>query len=187
MKTVKVYGPLRKFLGGKLRFDFHGLNTPSQAIKALCANFPELEKWLIDSKKRGIVYKVFVGKERITEDNLITSYLGPWSERDVLKIIPVIIGAGRGFGQFLAGAALFALSFVVPIPGLGMIGLSLMLGGVYQMLAPPPPAAPKDPARLESFSFSGIVNTSNQGMAIPCVFGRCYTGSIVLSAGIEAK
>ena len=187
MKTVKVYGPLRKFLGGKLRFDFNNINTPAQAIKALIVNFPGLEKWLIDSEKNGIRYKVTVGKERVTEE-AASPLLLPWSEKAVLKIVPVITGAGRGFGQFLAGLFLVTLAVFVPGVGatIGWMGASLMLGGVAQMISPAPPVGPKDPNRLQSFSFSGITNTSTQGMAIPCVYGRCYTGSIVLSAGIES-
>ena len=187
MKTVKVYGQLRKFLGGRLRFDFDNIHTPAQAIKALCVNFPGLEKWLIDSKKNGIAYKVTVGEERVTEDNL-SPLTHPWSKRDVLKIVPVITGAGRGFGQFLAGALLVGISLFVPgvAAAVGWMGASLMLGGVAQMLSPSPPVGPKDPNRLQSFSFSGIVNTSKQGMAVPVAYGRAYSGSITLSAGLDS-
>ena len=96
MKVVKVYGALKKRLGGIGRFEFEAQN-PAQAIKALCANFPGLEKWLIDSEQDGIGYKVTVGKEEVGEDNLATLAM-PWSEKDVFKIVPVMTGSGRGFG-----------------------------------------------------------------------------------------
>ena len=69
MKVVKVYGALKKRLGGQGRFEFVA-NTPAEAMRALCANFPGLDKWLIDSEQNGIYYKVAVGKEKITEDKL---------------------------------------------------------------------------------------------------------------------
>jgi predicted phage tail protein len=52
MKVVKVYGALRKYLG-QCRFQFEA-DTPAQAIKALCVNFPGLDKWLLDSEQNGV-------------------------------------------------------------------------------------------------------------------------------------
>ena len=83
MKVVKVYGALRQKLG-RCRFEFVA-DTPAQALKALLANFPDLEKWLIDSEKDGVGYRVTVGKERITEDDVSGLHL-PWSEREVFSI-----------------------------------------------------------------------------------------------------
>jgi predicted phage tail protein len=109
MKVVKVYGALRKRLG-QCRFEFD-VATPAQAIKALCVNFPGLEKWLIDSEKDGVGYRVAVSKEKITEQDL-TPLLMPFSDKEVFSITPVIAGAGRGTGAILAGVGLIALAIV---------------------------------------------------------------------------
>ncbi len=211
MKVVKVYGALRKRLG-QCRFEFE-VDTPAQAIKALCVNFPGLERWLIDSEQTGMGFRVTVGKERITPEDTSVAVL-PWSERDVFSIAPVLAGAGGGFGRVLAGIGLVALAIVAgPAAGgflglgaglagagagliggtaavaLGGIGASLILGGVAQMLSPQPDISAlqrgKEAARLESFSFSGIVNTSQQGMPVPIVYGRAFVGSAVLSSGLD--
>ena len=108
MKVVKVYGALRKRLG-QCRFEFD-VNTPAQAIKALCVNFPGLEKWLIDSEKDGVGYRVTLGKERIADD--LSPLVFPWSEKEVFSITPVIAGAGRGVGTIAAGLGLVALAVV---------------------------------------------------------------------------
>ena len=108
MKVVKVYGALRKKLG-QCRFEFEAA-TPAQAIKALCVNFPGLEKWLIDSEKDGVGYRVTLGKERVTDD--LSPLIMPWSEKEVFSITPVIAGAGRGFGSIVAGLGLVALAVV---------------------------------------------------------------------------
>ena len=98
MKVVKVYGALRKKLG-QCRFEFEAA-TPAQAIKALCINFPGLDKWLIDSEQDGVAYRVKVGREEATPSDV--SVLGlPWSEREVFSITPVVAGAGGGFGRVL--------------------------------------------------------------------------------------
>ena len=187
MKVVKVYGALRKKLG-QCRFEFYA-DTPAQALKALCVNFPGLERWLIDREGEGIGFRVTVGRERITNGNVEDLAL-PWSEREVFSITPVICGAGRGFGEILAGIGLIALSFVVPFAStvLFNFGVALVLGGVAQMLSPQPDLGfnnGKDAARLESFTFSNIVNTSKQGLPVPIAYGRVFTGSAVLSSGLD--
>lgn len=187
MKVVKVYGALRKKLG-QCRFEFYA-DTPAQALKALCVNFPGLERWLIDREGEGIGFRVTVGRERITNGNVEDLAL-PWSEREVFSITPVICGAGRGFGEILAGIGLIALSFVVPFAStvLFNFGVALVLGGVAQMLSPQPDLGfnnGKDAARLESFTFSNIVNTSKQGLPVPIAYGRVFTGSAVVSSGLD--
>jgi len=155
----------------------------------LCVNFPGLERWLIDREGEGIGFRVTVGRERITNGNVEDLVL-PWSEREVFSITPVICGAGRGFGEILAGIGLIALSFVVPFAStvLFNFGVALVLGGVAQMLSPQPDLGfnnGKDAARLESFTFSNIVNTSKQGLPVPIAYGRVFTGSAVVSSGLD--
>jgi len=121
MKVVKVYGALRKKLG-QCRFEFD-VDTPAQALKALCVNFPGLEKWLIDSEQDGVSYRVTLAKEKLNEQNagLIVC---PWSEKEVFSITPVLTGAGGIGGQIGIGIGLIALSFLLPGAGLfGTVGL----------------------------------------------------------------
>lgn len=115
MKVVKVYGALRKRLG-QCRFEFD-VNTPAQAIKALCVNFPGLDKWLVDSEKDGVGYRVAVSKEKVTEQN-VAPLLMPFSDKEVFSITPVIAGAGRGVGQIFAGLALISVAVLSSGAGL---------------------------------------------------------------------
>ena len=213
MKVVKVYGALRKRLG-QCRFEFEA-DTPAQALKALCVNFPGLEKWLLDSEQDGVAYRVTVGKEKITTDDL-TPLILPWSERQVFSITPVIAGAGGVAGKIGIGIGLIAISFLFPGAGLfgttslfgataatagtagaltaigtafSALGASLVLGGIAQAISPTPSFSGlergKEAARLESFSFSGITNTVQQGLPVPICYGRCYIGSAVISSGLD--
>ena len=203
MKVVKVYGALRKRLG-QCRFQFEA-DTPAQAIKALCVNFPGLDKWLLDSEQDGVAYRVTIGKEKVTEDDL-SPLVMPWSEREVFSITPVIAGAG-GVGRVLAGIGLIALAVLVPGIGggvaatvfgtafssvslaIGSVGFSLVLGGVAQLISPQQTYSStergKEAARFESFTFSGITNTAQQGLPVPIVYGRAYVGSAVISSGLD--
>jgi predicted phage tail protein len=212
MKVVKVYGPLRKYLG-QCRFEFVA-DTPAQAMKALCVNFPGLAQWLLDREAEGMAFRVTRGRDKITNEAPEGLVL-PWSEREVFSIAPVIVGAGRGVGTILAGIALVALAFVtyggslaLGATGLtvkagltgfaafgagaaaaaGTLGIGLIITGVAQLISPMPSLgfnSGKEAARLESFSFSGIVNTSKQGMAVPICYGRAFVGSAVISSGLD--
>ena len=193
MKVVKVYGALRKRLG-QCRFEFD-VATPAQAIKALCVNFSGLEKWLIDSEKDGVGYRVAVSKEKVTEEDVSPLFM-PFSEKEVFSITPVIAGAGSGTGQIFAGLALIAVSIAVPAAafglksmlGVGLAGGSLLLGGIAQAISPQPQLGlerGKEAARLESFVFNNVVNTAKQGLPVPIAYGRVFVGSAVLSSGLD--
>jgi len=215
MKVVKVYGALRKYLG-QCRFQFEA-DTPAQAIKALCVNFPGLDKWLLDSEQDGVAYRVSIGKEKIAADDL-SPLVMPWSERQVFSITPVIAGAGRTGAMIGIGIGLIALSFISfgagsALAGVGAagglfggaaaagatvpflstalfgIGVSLALGGIAQLISPTPSFSGmergKEAARFESFTFSGITNTAQQGLPVPICYGRTYIGSVVISSGLD--
>ena len=206
MKVVKVYGALRKKLG-QCRFEFEA-ETPAQALKALCVNFPWLTKWLLDSERDGVSYRVTIGKEKLSDQTAGALAL-PWSEKEVFSITPIVAGAGRGGASIGIGIGLIALALVNPfgaatigtfglsapiavtslLPAVGAIGASLVLSGIAQAISPTPAISSlergKEAARLESFSFSGIVNTSQQGLPVPIAYGRVFTGSGVLSSALD--
>jgi predicted phage tail protein len=218
MKVVKVYGALRKYLG-QCRFQFEA-DTPAQAIKALCVNFPGLDKWLLDSEQDGVAYRVSIGKEKIAADDL-SPLVMPWSERQVFSITPVIAGAGRTGAMIGIGIGLIALAIIAgPAAGgflglgaglggatgagaavsmglvggafasaIGAVGVSLVLGGIAQLISPQQTYSSaergKDAARFESFTFSGITNTVQQGLPVPICYGRAYIGSAVISSGLD--
>ena len=219
MKVVKVYGALRKRLG-QCRFEFDVL-TPAQAIKALCVNFPGLEKWLIDSEKDGVGYRVAISKEKATEQD-VSPLLMPFSDKEVFSITPVIAGAGGSTSQILLGAALIGASFLLPGAGLfgttsvfgvsasgtaagagvvvgsaaataagtalSFIGAGLVLQGIAGIISPQPELGlerGREAAKLESFVFNNVVNTSKQGLPVPIAYGRVFVGSAVLSSGLD--
>ena len=213
MKVVKVYGALRKYLG-QCRFQFEA-DTPAQAIKALCVNFPGLEKWLLDSEQDGVTYRVTIGKEKICENDL-SPLVMPWSEREVFSITPVIAGAGRtgaliGIGLALVVGAIVLGPAVGGFLGLGAglagggagiiggvaagliggLGASLVLGGIAQLISPSQSFSNaergREAARFESFSFSGVTNTVQQGLPVPICYGRAFIGSAVISTGLDVN
>ena len=193
LSKIKVYGRLARFLG-KRTFEAE-VSSPVDAFRFLLANFPSLESHMMEQN-----YCVKVGDYEINETELDI----PTGSQEI-KIVPVIMGARKGFGRFLLGVALIGAAIVLPgaAPALGFggftagsagasflavttanVGLYLALSGVAQMITPTEElgGASDDPA---SFTFSGIQNTIRAGVAIPVVYGEIFTGSLVISGGID--
>ena len=199
LRKVKLYGKLAEFVGHK-EFDVE-VNTVGQAVSFLINNFPQLENYM--SPK---YYQVKVGNFDIDKDEI--HY--PVGKEDI-HFVPVISGAGRGFGKILLGAALIGGAFLMPAgsgvtlmqgiklkslanvglltKGMLYVGASLALQGVTDLLFPLPKPEPfnseQDPQL--SFSFNGLQNTSRAGTPIPIVYGEIMTGSVVISAAIDTN
>jgi len=193
LSKIKVYGRLARFLGER-SFEAE-ISTPLHAFKFLLANFPHLERHMMEQN-----YCIKVGKDEIDETELFNP-IG----RQEIKIIPVATGS-RGFTRVLAGVALIGAAILAPgaAPAFGFggftagtagasaltvaaanVGAYLILSGTAQMLTPvpTPDAVQDDPS--QNFSFSGVQNTSRAGTAIPVIYGEIFAGSLVVSAGID--
>ena len=199
LKKVKLYGDLAEVTGHR-EFDV-AVNSIAQAVSFLINNFPQLE-----SHMSSRYYKVLVDEQEISEQEIHFP-----TGQGVIKFVPVIQGAGGNFGRILLGGALIALSFSAGIftnplafgtesflglakAGLGAkatfgIGAALVLSGVSGMLFPVPKmpefSSEQDP-RL-SFSFSGTQQTHRAGTPVPVVYGEIFTGSVVISGGIDTE
>ena len=206
LNKVKVYGRLARFLGERT-FEAE-VKTPIDTFKFLLANFPHLERHMMEQN-----YLVKVGKVDISENNL----LDPLGQQEI-QIIPVVVGARKifsGIGKVLTGVAIVAavgltggfgtfaaagggfsgLGFAAGAgAGLGAslaaaagnFGIYLALSGAAEMLTPvPKPPGVSDDPQSQNFSFSGVQNTSRAGTAIPIIYGEIFAGSLVVSAGID--
>lgn len=102
-----------------------------------------------------------------------------------------VLTAGVGAGFLSAGLGATSSFFILgsaASTAIGSIGAALILGGIAQAISPTDAGSferGREAARLESFSFSGIVNTAKQGLPVPIVYGRAYVGSAVISSGLD--
>ncbi len=102
LKTVTLYGELAERYGKNWNLD---INSPSEAVRALCANNPTFKDFVGSSQDRGVEYKISVGKTYIEEAHEIYNPSG----KQEIKIIPVVLGAKKkGVGTILLGIALIA-------------------------------------------------------------------------------
>jgi len=109
LKKIKVYGKLRKFLGeSSFQAD---VDSPSQAVKFLLCNFPEVESHMANQH-----YKIKMGEQDIPLDLLHLK-----GEEDI-KIIPVASGSipvvAAVTGAISTGAAVVAsAASAIPVVG----------------------------------------------------------------------
>lgn len=197
LRKIRLYGPLAKFVGKRV---LHAdIASAAEAVRFLLANFPELEQHMADQH-----YRVSTGGYDLALEELHH----PSGQQDI-KIIPVVDGAGA-VGRIIAGVALVALTIAtggfalagggaaaIGLFGAGTVsvatltlgvGVSLIIGGVAQLLTPTPKAnigadSEQDPRK--SYSFSGIQNVSRQGVPVPVIYGETLVGSVVISAAID--
>lgn len=113
-----------------------------------------------------------------------------------------IAGGFLGLGAGVGGGAVTGFLGAAAANIIGAVGTALILGGVSQLLSPTPQLGQIGPASMspgagstttegteldpqESYSFSGIQNTSRQGTPVPVVYGETIVGSVVISAGVD--
>jgi len=198
LRKIKVYGALKKFLNWETGTFLADISNVAEVGRFLVANWPSVEKHMQDQH-----YKIFVGNYNLGEEEL--NY--PIGQTEEIRIVPVVVGAKGIFkstiGKIVTGAALIAAPFLAPslfpvVAGISTagiatgIGISLALGGVSQMLTPTPSistfsgndaGAALDPQ--SNYSFSGVQNVSRSGVPVNLIFGEIFTGSVIISAGID--
>ena len=203
LRKIKLYGELAEFVGHR-EFEVKA-DTLAHAVSFLVNNFEGIDKFMNPKH-----YQVKIGSYAVDESEF--SY--PIGQEDI-HFIPVIAGAGRGFGKILLGAALIGLAFI-PFAGAGTglgaafkggfsaakfakvgfiskglagLGTALVLSGVSDMLFPVPEVpdfeSEEDP-RL-SFSFGGTQQTGRAGTPVPLVYGEIFTGSVVISGSVDTE
>ncbi len=201
LKKVTLYGELAEKYGKSWNLD---VSSPSEAVRALCANNPGFKSFLATSQDRGVGYKVMVGKTYLQNQNEIYNPSG----RQDIKIIPVVLGAKKdGLAAILLGAALIyfsgglaaaavtgataagasasaAATIGTMVSGAAMnIGVGLIKGGIAQALATTPEEIKDD----QNYSFNGAANTVSQGVPVPICYGQLMIGGAVISSGVTSE
>lgn len=185
MKSILLYGFLGRRFGRVHRYD---VASPAEAVRAMCATLKGFRKALVD----GGAYRVLVGGKQSLS---VEEVPHPVSDRESIRIVPVIAGAGNGAGQVILGAALVVVGTFTTFFSAGtssalvVAGYGMMIGGAAQMLFAS--TSPKSTDRAEnqpSYAFDGAVNTAAQGNPVPVLYGGpLIVGSQVISAGLSVE
>ena len=158
MKKVYLHGALGKHFGEKWELN---VSTPVEAVHALFANNPEIEKYLNKKHQDGVYYGIKKsGEEKFTETG---EY--PLSTDKDLHIFAIPQGAGFA-GSLIMTAITTAASMYVS-----------------KKMAE---AMERDDSALQaqtkSFIYNGSDNRFSQGSTIPAGYGRVKVGSSVISS-----
>lgn len=173
---VRLHGPLATQYGAEHRF---AISSPREAIEALDANFPGFRRDFLAVGHYGLL----VDGDWRDETNCQDVANSPISRE--LDICPII--EGRIFAPIVA-----AVTAVTGITGIaatligGVITLGLLVGASL-LLSPKPKKTDRDETKNENYIFSGPENVTEQGVPVPLVYGRCFVGSVVVSAGLEVS
>jgi len=214
-KEIKLYGPLAKFVGQRkflaeissageairmLLANFPGLerHMADQYYKVIVDNHEsDLDEINYPASQTIKIVPVIGGAGGV----------GKIIAGVALVAAAVVLGpVGGGFlglGMGVGGGVGFGALGTIASSLIGAVGGALILGGVSQLLSPTPQIGQIGPASMnpgggrnttsegtemdpqESYSFSGIQNTSRQGTPVPVVYGETIVGSVVISAGID--
>lgn len=189
MTKIELSGVLGKTFGN---VHHRLISTVHEAGAALSATIPGFEKFMNNSKEKGLTFAVFKGKKNISEDDLGFPVSG-----EVIRIVPVVIGSKKaGILQTILGAVLVVAGFIstftpaaAAAPYLYSMGASMMLGGVIQMISPQPGglARKESSDNKASYAFGGVTNTASQGYPVGLLYGKRRIGGAIISAGIYVE
>lgn len=194
MRRVILHGRLKRQFGPEFRLD---AATVGECIRGIGVQV----KGFLAALKEGS-YEVIRGERRtglrLAETDINTLRLG---QAD-LHLVPVAAGRAKGgalkaiLGVALVGVAIFASggTLAAPLAGLtgggmwgsvAVLGLGLAVSGAAQMMTK---KESSDTGKKEdSFAFSGPTNGTEQGTAVPLIYGRVMCGSIAASTGLDIE
>ncbi|MEN5285876.1 tail assembly protein [Stenotrophomonas lactitubi] len=193
LRTIRLYGKLGARFGRKFRL---AVNSPAEAIHALCVLVPGFQQYLMGAKSKGMEFAVFNGRQNLSRDQLHDP-----PGQDDIRIAPVMVGSKRGgVLQTIMGVILIVVGVYMNVVATGsgtgfiQMGVGMVVGGVAQMLSPQPKGlgAKDSPDNAPSYSMNGTVNTQAQGNPVPVAYGGhdkkgMFIGSAVISGGILAE
>jgi predicted phage tail protein len=177
LRQVRLYGVLGQKFG---KVHYLSISTPAEAVRALCATIEGFKAFLLTQASYG--YKIIVDRAM----RLVEALGDPFGKTEVVKIVPIVGGAKKGGLGVILGAIIYAVSAYYGFtPGM-QLGMGMMVGGVIQLLSPQRRGGgeAKTDNGAPNYAFDGPVNTTQQGLPVPLVYGRVITGSAVISAGL---
>jgi predicted phage tail protein len=206
MRTIHLYGKLKKEFGPSFRFD---VMTAAEALRALNCAFPGK---FVGALQNGY-FKLVRGDRR----SGMSLDLGLVNELKLgfadLHLIPVAKGAvmsqtAKGttkvvLGAALIGGAIFMSGGTLAAPLLGMgsaafsvggmavswgsialVGLGLVLAGAATLLSKPTVSTASNGINVNN---GNIGNSGQQGDAVPLIYGEVLTGSVPISAQSDVE
>ena len=197
LKTLILEGRMARKFGREHKFEVADLR---EMLRAMCSQVRGFKRYLSEAHMKGIRFAFFNGRHNIGVDQFDMTRGG-----EVYRIEAIAEGAKRGgvlqvvigavalvAAYFTAGASLAAIGISATVPAgvttaLTGLGLSMMLGGVVQLLTPQPNynvGASSSTDNKPNYAFGAPVNTVAMGYPVPVLYGEREIGGAIISAGI---
>ena len=187
MIKLTIYGRLRKFIG-QSSFEIKAKSAKA-AFSFLIHNFKGVREHMKDQE-----YCVMAGDLRLTEELL------DMQTESNIKIVPVVhgeilpillgIGAIAGGSAIAAGGVtLLGITIGASIGTvLTAVGTTFLIQGVTDLLTPDPKpfqASRQEDPQDPSYTFTGLLNNTKQGVPINIIYGETLVGSTVVSSSVD--
>ena len=199
LKTMRLKGPMAKMFGQVHKFHVADLR---ELLRAMCSQVPGFKKYVSNAHLDGVRFAFFRGKNNIgLQEFDMSSSAFEFEMEPILEgskrggTLQIIIGAVAIVAAFftagstlaLYGAALGTTTATgLAVTALTSIGISMLLGGVVQMLTPQPKfnvGASSSTDNKPNYAFGAPVNTVAMGYPIPVLYGQREIGGAIISAG----
>lgn len=201
LSNLTLKGAMAKQFGKNHQYDVQNIK---ELLRALCATIKGFEKYMCSAHLKGIKFAFFVDGKNIGIDEFDINANGK-----NYMIMPVTQGAkSGGMFQIIIGAVALVAAFFTAGATLAQwgtlltastmsatsiltgIGISMMLGGVVQLLTPQPKFNAGKSSSAENkpnYGFGGPVNTNAVGYPVPVLLGEREIGGAVINAGIYSE
>ncbi|WP_085165804.1 tail assembly protein [Gilliamella bombi] len=201
LSNVTFKGAMAKQFGKNHQYDVQDIK---ELLRALCATIKGFEKYMSSAHMKGVKFAFFVDGKNIDIDEFDINASGknymimPVAQGSKSGgMLQIIIGAIALVAAFFtAGASLaawgaaMAATTVTATSILTGIGISMMLGGVVQLLTPQPKFNAGGSSSAENkpnYGFGAPVNTNAVGYPVAILLGEREIGGAVINAGIYSE
>lgn len=196
LSNLTLKGAMAKQFGKNHQYDVQNLK---ELLRALCATIKGFEKYMCSAHLKGIKFAFFVDGKNIGIDEFDINANGKnYTIMPVTQgaksggMFQIIIGAVALVAAFWTGGASLTLFGATIEAGtiLAGIGVSMMLGGIVQLLTPQPKFNAGKSSSAENkpnYGFGGPVNTNAVGYPVPVLLGEREIGGAVINAGIYSE
>ena len=212
MRTVHLHGHLSDLYGPAHRLDVPNV---AAAVRACCYLFPNFKRTLAEGNYQIVRGTEILGEENLSDvmhlnmgmavrdihivpvpvgaksDGLGKILIGTLILATAFFAAPVAAGAGL-LGPLGSSVSLGSTAFLgVSFGQIAAVGGLIALTGISQLVSPTPKV--RDYNQREkadqrgSFLINSRVNTIEEGLTIPLIYGRTRVGSAVVSAGISSE
>lgn len=197
LKTMRLKGIMAKRFGSVHQFHVADLR---ELIRAMCSQVPGFQKYVSNAHLQGVKFAFFSNRQNIgLQEFDMSSAATEFEMEPILQgskrggTLQIIIGAvalvaafftaGASFAAFAGISAAAATATTTALTGLG---ISMLLGGVVQMLTPQPKfnvGSSSSTDNKPNYAFGAPVNTVAMGYPVPVLYGQREIGGAIISAG----